>query len=83
MSIVTGARAGNDLVCYDVYGIRALLASEYYEVGGANDINAAGATANVKLAGATTPFTALSAPRTNNSLTITAAATATWAMATR
>jgi autotransporter-associated beta strand protein len=79
MSIVPGARSGNDLVYYSASGIRPLVAvTEYNEVTGANDINAVGATENVKMTGTTTPFTALTANRTINSLVITAAANATW-----
>jgi autotransporter-associated beta strand protein len=79
MSIVPQVRCGNDLVCYDVNGIRPLAAvTEYNEVAGANDINAAGTTENVKLTGATTPFTALSAGKTINALVNSANVDATW-----
>ena len=80
MSILPGARSGDNLVVYDVYGIRALLAAEYNAVAG-NDINGAGATENVKIS-LTTPIAvpALTANRTINSLTFTPGANLTWAM---
>jgi autotransporter-associated beta strand protein len=81
MSIVPRARAGNDLVCYDVYGIRPLFASEYSELAGANDINVLGVTENVKMVGLTTPFAPLTADKTINSLVLNhAGTTATWAL---
>jgi autotransporter-associated beta strand protein len=81
MSIVTGARLGNDLVYYGAYGLRAVVTGEYNDVAG-NDINLAGATENVRIIGAT-PVTlpALTAPRTVNSLILLTGAAAIWPMA--
>ena len=80
MSIIPGARSGNDLATYDTYGVRPLATVEYNAVTG-NDINGAGATDNVKISNATPiAFVGLSSGRTINSLVVTATANATWAM---
>ncbi len=81
ISILPGARSGNDLVTYDaVNGIRPLVLAEYNAVAG-NNITGAGATQNVNISNATpTAFTALSGAKTINSLVITAPAVSTWAM---
>lgn len=80
MSIVPRVRSTYDLVWYGPNGIRPLVAAEYNAVTGANDINAAGATENVKMTGTTSPFTALSADKTVNALVVNAAVNATWPM---
>jgi autotransporter-associated beta strand protein len=79
MSIIPGARYGTDWVTHDpVSGVRPLVAAEYNTVAN-NDVNAAGATENVKITGTTpTPFPTLSADKTVNSLNINVAANTTW-----
>ncbi len=80
ISILLGARSGNDLVTYGANGIRPLVAAEYNAVA-LNDINGAGPTENVKISQSSpTAFAALTAPRTINALVNTAAGSATWAM---
>jgi autotransporter-associated beta strand protein len=82
MSIVPGMRYGGDLLYYGANGLRALVAATEYDDVTGNDINAAAsAQSNVRIIGATpTAFPALSADKTVNSLVLTAAANATWAM---
>jgi len=80
LSIIPGARDGNDLVTYGANGVTALLSAQYNAVAG-NNITTAATTDNVKISNATpTAFTALSGAQTINSLVVTSATTATWAM---
>ncbi len=77
-SIMPGARYGSDWVTHDgPTGIRALTAAEYNTVAN-DDINAAGATDNVRMTAALTAFPPLSADKTVNSLLINVAAQAYW-----
>jgi autotransporter-associated beta strand protein len=79
ISIMPGARYTYDWVTHDgTTGIRPLTAAEYNTVAG-NDVNAAGATENVKITGTTpTGFAGLAADMTVNSLNINVAANTTW-----
>ena len=81
MSILAGARSGNDFVWYDsTNGIRALVAAEYQDFA-SNDIAAAGSTENVRITGATpTTVVALGGDKTINSLIMTGAGNLAWAM---
>ncbi|NLC83196.1 MAG: hypothetical protein GX748_18635, partial [Lentisphaerae bacterium] len=63
VSIVPATRIGNDFVAYGLYGIRALLATEYKAT---SDINTAGDTENVKFTTGT--LSALAGNKTVNSL---------------
>ncbi len=79
LSILPGARYGSEWVTHDaVAGVRALAAAEY-KVPANNDVNAAGATENVKLT-STTPagFPGLGADKVINSLNINVGASASW-----
>ena len=81
LSLMPGARSGNDFVTYDgTYGVRVLAAAEYNQVAG-NDVNLAGATENVKIINATpTTFPALSTNKAINSLVVNVNAALTWPM---
>ena len=63
VGIIPGVRHGNNFVTYGDYGLRALLAEEYFET---SDINNAGPDDNVKVSAGT--FVPLDGNRTINSL---------------
>ena len=79
MSVITGARSGNDWVTYDALtGIRPLAVTEYNNLA-ANDMNTAGATDNVRVTNAVvSAYVPLTADKTINSLVINVASNTTW-----